>query len=185
MWSLITILFIITMAHGAYFRSTYDINNITSMTSPYTIQNCTDVGYISSQCSYHGICLSDGNCDCDKGYITHNSDIACNYEQKSKYIAFLLSFFLGMVGGGGEWYLNNTELALGQLLFFWVVPIGACIIGCCLSILARDESAGKCVSAAISACWGFGIIIWWICDWAFILNGDRTDSNGVSTYDGM
>ena len=78
MLRLITILFIITMAHG----TAHDINNITSMASQYTIQNCTDVGYISSQCSYHG--------------ITHNSDIACNYEQNSKYIALLLSLFLGI-----------------------------------------------------------------------------------------
>ena len=65
----------------------------------------------------NGACTTDADCDngkcdtasskcqCTKGYATFNN-VSCNYEQKSKLTAFLVSFLAG--GIGVDWfYLAN------------------------------------------------------------------------------
>ena len=45
----------------------------------------------------NGICRS-GACLCNAGYVTFGSNGTCNYQQKNKITAFLLSFLIGTTG---------------------------------------------------------------------------------------
>lgn len=51
----------------------------------------------TDDCSNKGAC-NNGTCKCDDGYVTHASEAGCNYEQKEKLTAFLLSFLIGNTG---------------------------------------------------------------------------------------
>lgn len=56
----------------------------------------------SSQCPPNSQCLADGlsyACKCNAGWIDKD-DGQCNYQQKDKLTAFLLSFFLFAFGAG-------------------------------------------------------------------------------------
>ena len=69
-------------------------------------------------------------CKCDEGYINYDGK-PCEYGQKSKLTAFLISFFLGELGG--DWfYLSQGSgayivggifklLTLGGLGIWWLV----------------------------------------------------------------
>jgi len=67
--------------------------------SPVAAAACVSL----ANCSNHGIC-SNATCVCDKGWTTHPSDSspACNYQQKEKLTAFLLSFLIGSTGA--DWF---------------------------------------------------------------------------------
>ena len=56
----------------------------------------------------HGSCnTTSGNCTCNTGYVNYN-DQPCDYEQKEKLTAFLLSFLIGTTGA--DWfYLSNGK----------------------------------------------------------------------------
>ena len=145
--------------------------------------NCSTIGIQSEYCSFNGICTTSTSCKCDDGYITFPTDNKeqCNYKQKSMLIAFLLSFFLGIVSGAGEWYLGNIGLAVGQLVFMWGFSPFICIIACCAaSISGEDNKVFSCLFKCLGALWGSGIIVWWLCDWIMIINGTTNDSNGAS-----
>ena len=58
--------------------------------------NCTT----NTDCN-KGQCVSSA-CVCNAGYINFPSNQVCNYEQKSKETAFLLSFFFGYFGA--DWF---------------------------------------------------------------------------------
>lgn len=92
-------------------------------------QNCT----VSADCN-HGSCLPDGpetwSCVCDNLW-TDKDGGKCNYEQKSKLAAFLLSFFLGFFAI--DWfYLSNCTgcypcigilkiITAGGLGIWWII----------------------------------------------------------------
>ncbi len=141
---------------------------------------CTTPGLKVAECDYNGVCTATGGCHCDDGYVTHDSPtVGCNYKQKSRVIAFLLSFFLGIEGGAGEWYLGNEELALAQLLTTWVGLIGIAILMCALSCAFGE--GGQAI-AILYVPWVLCVLIWWMCDWILIIKGDMKDGNGVETY---
>jgi len=48
-------------------------------------------------------------CKCDEGYIHSEDGKPCEYAQKSKLTAFLISFFLGAVGG--DWFYLSQGTA--------------------------------------------------------------------------
>lgn len=59
--------------------------------------NCTGDTCIIGKCSEYGTCV------CKIGYTTFGTDGKyCNYEQKEKLTAFLLSFFIGSTGA--DWF---------------------------------------------------------------------------------
>ena len=63
------------------------------------IDNCLTASCQTDTDCNHGKCLSNQTCLCDKGYVTFNSTSQnCNYEQKKKLTAFLLSFLVGLTG---------------------------------------------------------------------------------------
>ena len=72
-------------------------------------KNDTDCGYPSGYCREHRdpvryICL------CEDPYFSVKESEPCQEKRKSKLVAFLLSFFLGLVGA--DWfYLSNGRSA--------------------------------------------------------------------------
>jgi hypothetical protein len=83
----------------------------------------------------HGICDQSKNlslCQCERGWtFSFNDPNICNYQQKSKLAAFILSFCLG--GFGADWYylsVGNSGyiiggvfkmLTLGGLGIWWII----------------------------------------------------------------
>ena len=69
------------------------------LTAACLIDNCLTASCQTDEDCNHGKCLSNQTCLCDKGFVTFNSTSQnCNYEQKKKLTAFLLSFLLGLTG---------------------------------------------------------------------------------------
>lgn len=100
------------------FTEDIDTDYFENITSNVTTQNCTETGKISQTCSLNGFCLENGNCKCLDGWVTHNpnkssQNYQCNYQQKSRFIAFVLEF--GFFLGTGSLYLENIELGMTQI----------------------------------------------------------------------
>ena len=61
-------------------------------------QSCTT----DSNCN-NGICTKNSTCVCNPGFFSFGSNGTCNYEQKNKLTAFLLSILIGTTGA--DWYI--------------------------------------------------------------------------------
>merc|ERR1712147_385457 len=80
--------------------------------SKATGENCTT----DSDCG-NGVCKNKTDttkaCECNKGYVSFNG--VCNYQQKEKLTAFLLSFLIGSTGA--DWFYlsagNGGYIAAG------------------------------------------------------------------------
>jgi hypothetical protein len=141
----------------------------------------TDQGTYTSVCDYNGICITDGTCKCDDGYITwpDNNSVGCNYKQKSQLIAFLLSFFLGGISGAGEWYLNNTTTALVQLLLFWTIPM-TCLCGAVTcGVTTNSGEGGIGCSGCMAGLQTFAVLGLWLYIWIVVIMGSYHDGNGA------
>jgi hypothetical protein len=83
-------------------------------------QNCTN------ELCGHGKCV-ENECVCDKGWLTFNNSLDCEYEQKKQTIAFIKEFFLGIFGEGYD-YLGYTSAGEWQrrmtLINFWCWLVG-------------------------------------------------------------
>lgn len=97
------------------------LENPLSLKREISALNCTR----SSECG-HGTCEPDGPtghvCVCKKGWI--NRGRTCNYEQRSKLAAFLISLFAGTLGA--DWFY----LALGNGLYIFAGIVKLLTIGC-------------------------------------------------------
>ena len=60
-------------------------------------QSCSN----DSNCN-NGMCRNSV-CVCNSGYVSFGSNGTCNYEQKKKLTAFLISFLIGTTGA--DWYI--------------------------------------------------------------------------------
>jgi hypothetical protein len=147
------------------------------------------VGTITASCSDRGVCMSDGNCYCAPHYTTHNSDVGCNYERKSRLGAFAWHVFFGWEFGAGEWYLGNNDYATFELVLVIPAAIAFSILFGCFGMcagagedLANDDNGyrqcgkiwGSLCAIAMFGFWGYEL-------WA-IATGTRLDGNGVRTY---
>ena len=110
-----------------------------------------------------------GKCDCDANNQFTGAN--CDYERKSQLIAFLLSFFVGTYGAD-RFYLGYIGVGVVKLL----LGLGICASPCFLCC----GDCGKVVSGIWAAVVGLAIFIWWIVDWALIIQGKIPDFNGVS-----
>merc|ERR1711997_147906 len=127
-------------------------------------------------CGKHGECnatvISSGFCECEEGYI-HWEGEPCAYEQKSKLTAFLLSFFLGILGA--DWfYLSQGQagyIVAGLIKLFFPV-ITCCCAACCGGL------AGELGAKGVAACNGLIVTIWYFVDWIRILVDSFNDGNG-------
>jgi hypothetical protein len=98
-------------------KKKFNIESESSSTAPATDKQCTD----NSGCSDHGTC-TDGQCECDHGYLTVEGYGNCAYEQKSWGKAFGLVWI--NLTGAAYWYIGRIPEAMG-MLGTTVVSVGA------------------------------------------------------------
>ncbi len=151
---------------------------------------CTD----SSQCG-NGQCTKE-LCVCSTGYISYNDEI-CNYKQKPKLVAFMLSLFAGTLGV--DWFYlaegNSGYITAGvfKLLSGLIGVCGPCCFAmfsaCFLKgkmaqkgqLLSKRQGVGLCGMISVPLCIGIlalGQTAWWFTDWIRILLNTFNDGNG-------
>lgn len=105
----------------------------------------------------------------------------CEKHEKSKWIAWALSFFLGS-WGADRFYLDYIGLGVFKLLLGVIGCYGFCVCAC-LGFTQMDRSEGG--AAALFGC-GVCIVvvffaadsIWWLVDWIMILADALPDAAG-------
>ncbi len=161
------------------------------------------LGLASSFMDKSTACTSDATCNngvcrnftcvCTLGYVDFNNQ-TCNYKQKEKLTAFLLSFFVGNFGADWFYLANgNSDYEVAAIIKLTTVIfliIGSCFL-CCTSVCSAAEKS--CIA-------GFGFVfsiiitlllilcglinpIWYLVDWIRILTNSFKDGNGVSLKD--
>eukprot|EP01084_Bolivina_argentea_P072643 131896_1 len=105
---------------------------------------------------------------------TEESEYSADKEQ---LIAFLLSLFLGCVGGG-RWYVGDYGIAIGKLLFL--------IIFCCIPWFVNkilcdgpNYGTGFLLTLCLMAVFGLVICGWWMADVIMFGLNQITDQNGL------
>ena len=78
----------------------------------YTFLFLTSIALLGLAQTYSAACITDSQCNngkcqsnvcvCTKGYVTFGGTSPCNYQQKDKLTAFLLSFLIGNLGA--DWF---------------------------------------------------------------------------------
>ena len=139
----------------------------------------------SLSCSNQGVCLNSTHCECYPGYFTlFNYEInphylQCNYAQKSKKTAFLLSFFLGPLSFD-SFYLGNDMLGYFKL----ILPSILILIGITLFVVGKSKSklSYQIVGRVIEFIATIIIIIWWFVDWIMIVSNAKKDLNDIELY---
>jgi len=128
-------------------------------------------------CQMHGWC-KDGDCQCEKGWITWCNSRPCSYKQTSKILAFVLSFTFGYIGI--DWFFLSQKDSLYILCGVLKLLIST---GCCIwsPLAARSKSksattAASCLSVSLTLI----AFIWWFVDWIRILLNSFPDGNGAS-----
>jgi hypothetical protein len=139
-------------------------------------------GRDGEECSYHGVCKTDGeSCVCDDGYTStsSNNNVQCDYKQKNTLTAFLLELFLGFVGGG-YFYLELTSLAVGQLCLFLGGTLLLCCIICVGVVMNGDEKCFHVFAGCYMCVWIIALSGWWIASIVMIAQATLLDGNGMS-----
>ena len=127
--------------------------------------------------------VTTGKCECSE----KRADVDCSYKRKNGAVAGGLQFlcFAG-VGGVGNFILERTGAAIGQLVLL-AIPLCSCCVMICVAIgaAAGSTEAGGAVAACVSLCiCGAALagLIWCIVDGAMILEGEVLDGNGYKPY---
>ena len=133
----------------------------------------------SDDCPSHSQCLGSV-CECATGWTTQNDSDICTYEQKSKWTAFLLSFFVGNFGV--DWFYlscGNTFYILAGVLKI-LIGCGCCGSICRARVPYGDEHSGS--RARPAQFFSTASSIWWLVDWIRILVSAFPDGNDVPLY---
>jgi hypothetical protein len=119
-------------------------------------------------------------CQCYRGYITWRYFGVCNYEQRTKLTAFLVSFFVGIFGI--DWFYlsrGNAGYVIAGIIKLSISL--SCIIGWPIIVLNISKekpkflTLGKIINVALS----LTSFIWWLTDWIRILANVFYDGNGA------
>jgi TM2 domain-containing membrane protein YozV len=152
------------------------INEIQSQSYPYEIFNiCTKYNCPVTR----GICAKDNKCECFEGYTTLIENnfhyYQCNYEKKSKVIAFLFEVIIGF--GVGHLYLGNIGIAISKLIFCFMTAFFICFFP---HFAKRIKSKLiRRISPYTQSVFGIIYFIWQAVDGVFIGLSLYKDSNGV------
>lgn len=158
-----------------------ELNDMFGETHKALLVKCSD----NSECG-HGVCANKV-CQCNEGFTS--KDKACDYEQKSKTSAFLLSLFLGNFGA--DWFYLARENSNYNWAGFFKLFLGFCVIiascfKCCAQTCFKVLNEGK-VGAAFRVVVGGTIalaslinVVWYFVDWIRILCDSFPDGNGVA-----
>ena len=118
-------------------------------------------------------------CQCYRGYISWYELNTCNYEQRTKQTAFILSFFIGMFGA--DWFYLSRENAAYVVagIMKTIFSLG-CVIGWLIIIRkSKKKEESILVHQVVVTILTLIIFIWWITDWLRILTGVFRDGNNA------
>ncbi|CAF3457739.1 unnamed protein product [Rotaria sp. Silwood1] len=119
-------------------------------------------------------------CQCYRGYITWRFMEVCNYEQRTKLTAFLVSFFTGIFGT--DWFVLSRGEARYIIagIFKLIISFG-CIIGWPITIVGISEKRSRLrmTAEAVSVILSVTSFIWWLTDWIRILADVFYDGHGA------
>lgn len=153
--------------------SSNQMKNVTNL--PRTKSQST-ICTLNTDCHPHSQC-KEGSCVCESGWLNWRNNQPCSYQQSSKPLAFLASFFLGFTGL--DWFILSRKdilYILCGILKFLVVA------GCCiwspLAASTRNEDA-KTVASFLSVILMLIAFFWWLIDWIRILFNNFSDGNGA------
>ncbi|KAL6059138.1 TM2 domain-containing membrane protein YozV, variant 2 [Balamuthia mandrillaris] len=128
-------------------------------------QPCTS----AEDCPSHATCVKPaedvaGECHCDEGYTNHEGTLDCDYQQKSKKSAFLLTFLLGP-WGAGRFYLGYVGIGVAQLLISLFLCCLPCVPFCCLCCNFEDRRLASMLYGCMVCTLVTGTLtiwIWWL-----------------------
>lgn len=150
-----------------------DVYKVNISNSKATLPTCIS----DRDCRMHGWC-NDGECQCEKGWITWQYSGQCSYKQSSKMLAVILSFLVGIVGI--DWFVLSRRDSLYVLCGILKLLV---FTGCCVwsPLAARSKSknattAASCLSVSLTLI----SFIWWLVDWIRILFNTFPDGNGAA-----
>lgn len=126
-----------------------------------------------------GICQMN-ICQCNPGYMTWRFMEVCEYEQRKKLTAFLLSFFVGVFGI--DWFVlsrSNSGYIIAGIIKLIITLI--CVISWPITIrrFSKKDSSVLSISNIISVLLSLTTFIWWLTDWIRVLAGVFKDGNGA------
>jgi len=119
-------------------------------------------------------------CRCYRGYITWIFMDVCNYQQRTKLAAFLLSFFIGIFGI--DWFFlsrgNPAYIVAGIIKL--IISL-SCIIGWPIIIINISKKKRDLVLVVniINVILSVTSFIWWLTDWIRILANVFYDGYGA------
>jgi hypothetical protein len=148
------------------------INQTSGLKSEFHLSTCVS----DYDCHKHGWC-KDGDCECEKGWITWRNSRQCSYKQSSKIMAFIISFIMGIVGI--DWFFLSRKESLYILCGILKLLV---VAGCCIwSPLAAKSKSKNATTAAscLSVSLAFISFIWWTIDWIRILLNSFPDGSGA------
>ncbi|UJR35607.1 hypothetical protein I4U23_028358 [Adineta vaga] len=128
-------------------------------------------------CFLHSYC-DDGDCLCEKGWITWRDHRQCSYKQSSKILTFIISFMMGCMGI--DWFLLSRRDSL--YILCGILKLLVCV-GCCIWNPLAASSKSR-TAATTASCLSITLtlisFIWWFVDWIRILLNSFPDGNGAS-----
>jgi hypothetical protein len=155
-----------------------------SIVEPSAVKNHPKC-FADTDCGGHGKCLNHTVCHCDLGWTSNGNatepNTDCNYQQRSKKTAFLLSLFVGTFGV--DWfYLSRSNLG------YIIGGIFKLLLGCgcfgagSLTYFGSEIQNSESIKAKFRGVSTFFTLLafaWWIVDWARILGNKFPDGNAV------
>ncbi|CAF1093453.1 unnamed protein product [Adineta steineri] len=127
----------------------------------------------------HGFCQAY-KCQCYRGYITWKFMDVCNYKQRTKLTAFLVSFFVGIFGI--DWFVLSQGKA-GYIIagiIKLIISLG-CITAWPVIIfnLSKKKPNLASIATLINVTFSLTTFIWWLTDWIRVLAEVFYDGNGA------
>ena len=136
----------------------------------------------SSQFNFSNNLNSSGYyCNCTSRYQTFPNDSTnqCSYQLYSQKTAFLLELFISF--GAGNFYIQNYEIAVPKLLF-WFVGYYLFIILRMVTKKSEENNTTALLVALIGCIFCFGMLTWQIVDCFLFGFNLYLDGNGLKPY---
>ena len=119
-------------------------------------------------------------CQCYRGYITWKWMEVCNYKQRTKLTAFLVSFFVGVLGI--DWFVlarGNAGYIVAGIIKLLISL--ACAIGWPVLVVrfSKKDSRLLAIGNVINATLSLTAFVWWLTDWIRILANVFADGHGA------
>ena len=139
------------------------------------IRQCTE----DDECG-HGYCRAHFS-RCFRGYMTRHYMHVCEYNQREKSTAFLLSFFVGQFGV--HWFYlsrgNSKYIIVGVFKILSLCGC-VCIYPFVFVRIGENDTVMPALGYIIAVLITLTSSVWWLVDWTRILTDVFLDGNGAS-----